>query len=156
MFQYLNNETVSEFSSGDGTTDYELSTVVTWGINFFVGHFKLGYIFNGRNDSGLNLGDKFLYMLKGDFIVLRGNYTAMKRLAVEMGLNGSMKFKDRDADGEYVDNSYIYRPLNIVTMVKWTSVKGFFVRPRLIIPITPLAKGGRIGAVVVLDLAYSF
>jgi hypothetical protein len=142
---------------GDGTTDLGFSSVVSWKINFFVGHFKLGYIFNGRNGSGANIGDSFLYMLKGDFILFRGNSPAMKELALMVGVNANLKFKDTDFDGEHLANSYQYRPLNIVAMLRWTPVKGFFMRPRVIIPIEPLSSGGKLYVIqYILDLKYSF
>ncbi len=142
---------------GDSTLDLGLSTVITKKISIFTGHVKLGYIFNGRTLESVNLGDQFLYMLKGDFIIVKGNYTWMKELTFMLGLNGNFRFEDTDTDGNHVDNSYQYRPLNIVPMIRWIPVKGLFMRPRVIIPIRPFARGGTICAIqYVLDLKYSF
>jgi hypothetical protein len=142
---------------GDGTIDLAFSTVITKKIGFFIGHVKLGYIFNGADSDTVNVGDKFLYMLKGDFVVLRGDYPLMKELALMIGLCGDFNFEDIDANGEHVDNSRQYRPLNISPMIRWTPIKKFFIRPRVVIPIKPLASGGKIYTVqYVLDLKYSF
>ena len=143
-------------SLGDGTHDVGFSTVLTKRIGFFIGHVKLGYIFNGRDSDTINLGDKFLYMLKGDFIVVKGEHILMKELALMLGLNGNWAFENMDSVGA-IDNSHQYRPLNIVPMIRWTLLKGLFIRPRVVIPIRPLAEGGRyFAAQYILDVKYSF
>ncbi|MCP4674725.1 MAG: transporter, partial [Deltaproteobacteria bacterium] len=84
---------------GDGTIDYGFSTVVTKRAGFFIAHIKFGYIFNGRDSNNTKLGDQFLYMLKGDFILVDGNHTAMKELTLMIGINGNLKAENTDIDG---------------------------------------------------------
>lgn len=142
---------------GDGTIDLGFSLVMTKRFGFFVLHLKSGYIFNGENGDATDIGDKFLYMVKGDFIVASGDYTALKELALMLGVCGNWKLKDMDTNGDYLDNTQQYRPFNIAFMIRWTPVKGLFIRPRVIVPIEPLSRGGKLyAAQYVMDFKYSF
>ncbi len=144
-------------SLGDGTIDLGFSAVLTKKIGFFIGHIKLGYIFNGRNSGAIIFGDKLLYMLKGDFIVVSADRLLLKELSLMLGLSGNLLLDDIDLDGQDIDNSHQYRPLNIVPMIRWTPVQNFFMRPRVVIPIKPLVEGGKyFAAQYVLDVKYSF
>jgi hypothetical protein len=81
----------------------------------------------------------------------------MEELTLMLGLCGDMKQDDVDAEGETIVNSRQYQPLKISPMIRWTPAKGLFIRPRVIIPIKPLASGGKIfAAQYVLDVKYSF
>ena len=142
---------------GDGTMDLGFSTVITKKFGFFAGHIKLGYIFQGSNHDGTDLGDKFLYLLKTDFTVISGDYPAIKDLTLMLGLNGYLKFEDMDQYGDSIENSRQLRPLNIVPMIRWTPLEGLFIRPKAVIPIEPVARGGKYFiAQYVLDIKYSF
>lgn len=157
MARFPTGNILDKTSFGKGTIGLGISTIITKKIDFFIGHLKLGYIFNGTNSERINQGDKLLYMVKGDFIVLSGDYPMMKELALMIGLSGSWAFEDINSADERLGNTRQYRPLNIVPMIRWTPMVGLFIRPKVIIPIKPLAQGGKYcAAQYVLDVKYSF
>jgi hypothetical protein len=157
MLRFPTGDEHEKPSLGDGTLDLGFSTVITEKIGFFVGHLKFGYIFNGRKPDEVNLGDKVMYMVKADFIVVAGDYPAMKQLALMLGFCGNWKFDDRSVDGDRVKHTHQYRPLQIAPMIRWTFAKGMFIRPKVVVPIKALATGGKYFPVqYVLDASFTF
>jgi hypothetical protein len=142
---------------GDGSLDLGLSTIFTRRFGFLVAHLKLGGYFNGTGERDVDLGDELLYMLKGDFIIAEKKGAPLEELALLIGLNGKLHFEDRDADGKPIPRTRVMRPLSFVPMIKWTPVRRFFVRPKLVIPLTPVASGGKLYPIqYVLDLRLLF
>jgi hypothetical protein len=142
---------------GDGTTDYAVALILTESLDRLRWHLKLGYYVNGKTPGGVEIGDSFLYMLKVDLVVVRSTKTSPQELAVMLGVCGRLDHADTDRLGRRLPETRQYRPVNIVPMVRWTPVEGLAVRPRVVVPIRPLAEGGKIGAVQpALDVRYSF
>ena len=157
MVRFPTGDATENPALGGGTFDLGFSAVFTKKIYLFTGHVKFGYIYSGSDVGGIDVGDKFLYMLKADFAVVKGERPPMKELALMVGLCGDLEFEGNGAEGRPVSNTGQYRPLKIALMVKWVPLKRLFIRPRVVIPMKPLARGGKIfAAQYVLDLGYRF
>ena len=142
---------------GDGSTDYGFALVVTKTFGRSAVHLKLGHYINGRAPDETNLGDRMLYMIKADYAVVRSQSRFLRELVIMLGTSGRLDYAGSGPHGTRIANTREYRPLNIVPMLRWTPVAGFFVRPRVVVPVRALAEGGKIGAVTcILDTMLSF
>ena len=135
---------------GDGTTDFALGTnIQTQKIGKFSGLLKMGYVFNGKDDADIDLGDEFRYCLKA-------NYHLKKSIILSCNLMGIKTYKKKDADGNKIENTRKNR-LYVVPMVIWSPVKGLKIKPKLKVPIRSECKGGNLFDVqYILECYYCF
>ncbi|MBN2417206.1 transporter [bacterium] len=133
---------------GDGTTDFVVGGIFSSGWKSgFRWHLRAAYWLNGKTDSDTDLGDELKILAKLD-------RTIAAKLAGFVTYIPDIFFKNKDADGEAIDNSQKHRHY-ISAGIVWNPVKGLFIRPKATIPVA--GEGGSLYSVKPLvDVWYSF
>jgi hypothetical protein len=123
----------------DRTVDFALGALYMFTPKPVLVHIKAGYWLNGTKETAagdVNVGD----MVE---VIFKPEYVFNPKVKAFLNFTWLETFKSKDADGNDIDNSE-KRRLNIVPGLVAQPVPGMKVRPKVIIPITAVCKGGSV------------
>ncbi len=118
----------------DQTLDFALGAMFMKKMKPVVLHLKGGYWLNGKKEDETDVGDAVEGIFKLDYIF-------GKKIKGFLNINGMYTFQKKDSTGAAIENSEKLR-MNITPGLVLKPIPGLIVRPKLIIPLKMVNKGG--------------
>ena len=124
----------ADIALDDRTMDIGAGLLYFQAFNKFLMHVRTAYWYNMKTDADIDIGDNIEFLIKPE-------YQFHKKAKFFLAFSLVEAFKNKDADGNEIDNSQ-KRRTTVSPGFVFVPVPGLSLRPKIIVPLEMLSQGG--------------
>lgn len=124
----------AEIALDDRTLDIGIGAIYFQAFGDILMHVRAGYWYNGKTDADIDIGDNIELLFKPEYVF-------SKKLKVFLSLEHVETFKNKDDEGNEIENSQ-KRRLTLTPGLVYSPLPALKIRPKFIYPVEAVSRGG--------------